>query len=64
MPSTLYQVFARESVSSLPIVESYNSFKTNLLYGSVAVIGLAAGYLYVTGQLFTDTKALPVVPDL
>ena len=64
MPSTIYQVFAREYVSSTPIVQSYNSFQSKLLYGSVAIIGVAAGYLYMTGQLFSDTSDMPVVADL
>lgn len=61
MASTIYQAVGREYVSSIPIVQTFNAFQTKLLYGSVLLIGAAAGYFYLTGQL---SEASSDVPDM
>jgi hypothetical protein len=63
MPSTIYEAVAREYVYSTPIAKSYTSFRTQMFYGSLIIIGTATGYFYFTGQL-SSGAGLPVVPDL
>jgi len=60
MPSTVYQAVAREYVSSTPIVQSYEAFRTQLLYGSLIFIGLTTGYFY----FYKKSPEGPIVPDL
>lgn len=63
MPSTIYEAVGREYIYATPLAQSYNSFRSQMFYGSVAVISVAVGYFYFTGQLGSGAN-LPVVPDL
>lgn len=56
MPSTIFEAITREYVNEIPIIKTYNSIQSTLLYGAVIVLSVTAGYVYLSGLPATTER--------